>query len=268
MLNHLLCVEGMRRRASSGFWGHHHPRQSITIHHIVTSLLYPKYCRLPHSVRPCLYNGRCATLRFICHATEKLVTTHRVLILYLASPFPTLCALYGLLADAGRCLREGWNRPSRRCLHQRLRLSLTMLSIATKSWQTKGQTVTITIYSRFRMRCIFRLNGLGSSASSVGRLFHGSSLLTRTSVSFKVKMKNCDGGVVSVLAGRSSVQKSEMLQDTIQTLTSLLPPSNNSPQNDRRCQRDSSCARLLGMDYPRAFPSPFVWPRRHYPRRR
>ena len=159
----------MRRRASSGFWGHHHPRQSITIHHIVTSLLYPKFCRLPHSVRPCLYNGRCATLRFICHATEKLVTTHRVLILYLASPFPTLCALYGLLADAGRCLREGWNRPSRRCLHQRLRLSLTLPSIATKSWQTKGQTVTITIYSRFRMRCIFRLNVLGLSASSGGR---------------------------------------------------------------------------------------------------
>ena len=78
MLNHLLCVDGMRRRASSGFWGHHHPRQSITIDHIVTSLLYPKYCRLPHSVRPCLYNGRCATLRFICYATEKLVTTHPV----------------------------------------------------------------------------------------------------------------------------------------------------------------------------------------------
>lgn len=43
-------------------------------------------------------------------------------------------------------------------------------------------------------------------------------------------MKICDGDVVSVLPGRSSIQKGKMIQDTIQTLMLLLPPLVTPPR--------------------------------------
>jgi hypothetical protein len=85
--------------------------------------------------------------------------------------------LYGrrLGADAGRCFREGWNCPSdiisERCLHQRLRLSLTLPSIAAKSSRPNSDIYDIFSLPHEMMHFPVERSGDISTAFHAGGLF-------------------------------------------------------------------------------------------------
>lgn len=80
-------------------------------------------------------------------------------------------------------------------------------------------------------------------------------MLMHMRVSIRVTMKNCDGDVVSVLTGWSSIQNDAGHDPDSHVNAASF---GDSPQKDRRCQRDANRARPSEMGNTCAIPRTFL----------